>query len=324
MATRKLATRTFDFTAVPGGPHGEFPRQLIETLDSMERQAEELQEQISGASDEPPDLRLTRVKSVQETADPFEISADPAVHRPGTLFDDVSASGAGSIQLPALEDIRQHYDLDTEIPHFWFLNTAAQALSILAGTDTTIEVGASAGDVASFPITRDNEALHLALIDDRWRALNPKVRRGAMVVRTAAQSVTSGAETYVAWTSEIFDTHGYHDNVTNPERLTVPAGHAGIHAINAAIEIAASAGGTIRVISVNHYSAADVLLRQAALQQVPTGGGASNYLCTSARWLLAAGEYVKIQAHQDSGGALNLGSSAGGLLNTWATIERTS
>lgn len=165
----KRAVRTFDFTAVPEGPHGEFPRQLVETLDSLVGTTEELEERVAQAASADTDLRLPRVKSVQETADPFEISPDPAVHKPGTVFDDVSAAGALSIQLPALEDMRPFYDLDTEIPWFGFLNTSAQAMTILAGTDTTIAVGPGADGASSFKLATQNDFIILRLIDDRWR-----------------------------------------------------------------------------------------------------------------------------------------------------------
>ena len=47
---------------------------------------------------------------------------------------------------------------------------------------------------------------------------------GVSVYRTTDQlNFTSGADTAIAWDAEKYDTDTYHDNSTNPSRLTVPA-----------------------------------------------------------------------------------------------------
>lgn len=50
---------------------------------------------------------------------------------------------------------------------------------------------------------------------------------GAKVYRSAAYSLVHGALTAVPWDAEEWDTDGFHDNVTNNHRLTVPTGKAG-------------------------------------------------------------------------------------------------
>jgi hypothetical protein len=49
-------------------------------------------------------------------------------------------------------------------------------------------------------------------------------RKGALVFRNSTQSITSGAFRTLNWNDEVYDTDGFHDNVTNPSRLTVPSG----------------------------------------------------------------------------------------------------
>ena len=311
MAERKLATRTFDFTAVPGGPHGEFPRQLVETLDAMERQAEELQEQISESSTGLPDLRLSRVKSVQETANPFEISADPAVHRPGTIFDDVAASGALSIQLPALEDIRQFYDLDTEIPHFGFLNTSAQVVTLLAGTDTTLEFGPTGGTTTSLAIPRDNTALLFALFDDRWRCLNPAAMEVAVrCQRSSVQSIANATEVYVDWNTENYDSHVFHDNSTNPSRLTVPTGLAGVYSCKAGVQFAANAGAATAVAClIRHFNSAGTLLNQGGFQTTAINSASvSQVIMAVYEARFAATDYIRVVVFQNHGVAVDISS----------------
>jgi len=55
---------------------------------------------------------------------------------------------------------------------------------------------------------------------------------GVVVKRTAVLSVPSGGGgTIIPWTAEDYDTNGFHDNIVNNSRLTVPAGYDGKYAI---------------------------------------------------------------------------------------------
>ncbi len=58
---------------------------------------------------------------------------------------------------------------------------------------------------------------------------------GALVTSLGNQSIANGVWTAVAFDAETYDTDAIHDNVTNPTRLTVPAGwaKARLHAGNA-------------------------------------------------------------------------------------------
>jgi hypothetical protein len=46
---------------------------------------------------------------------------------------------------------------------------------------------------------------------------------GALVNATTNLSVVNNTLTIIDWNQEIFDTDGFHDNSTNPSRLTIPA-----------------------------------------------------------------------------------------------------
>jgi len=52
------------------------------------------------------------------------------------------------------------------------------------------------------------------------------VFHGALVNKLGNQSIPNGTWTAVAFDAETYDTDALHDNVTNPERLTIPAGWA--------------------------------------------------------------------------------------------------
>lgn len=59
------------------------------------------------------------------------------------------------------------------------------------------------------------------------------------VYRSAALAIATASETTIDWDAEVFDTNAFHDNSTNPSRLTVPAGLDGVYLVGAA------AGGII-------------------------------------------------------------------------------
>lgn len=67
---------------------------------------------------------------------------------------------------------------------------------------------------------------------------------GVRVTHSTVQSITnSGSFVAIEFNSTNFDTTGFHNDVTNNERLTVPAGFAGKYVIGATAGVAANATG---------------------------------------------------------------------------------
>ena len=54
---------------------------------------------------------------------------------------------------------------------------------------------------------------------------------GARVYKSASQAITTATFTEVSWDTEAFDTDGFHDNATNNNRFTIPAGKAGYYRV---------------------------------------------------------------------------------------------
>jgi hypothetical protein len=50
---------------------------------------------------------------------------------------------------------------------------------------------------------------------------------GCSLYKSANQSIASATTTTLSFDSEVFDTDGFHDNVTNNDRITIPTGKAG-------------------------------------------------------------------------------------------------
>lgn len=138
---------------------------------------------------------------------------------------------------------------------------------------------------------------------------------------STAQSVPNGTWTAVSLNAEFDDTDGYHDNATNPSRLTVPAGLVGRFRAVGQIEWAASsAGGRYLAIYKNGLGGGAVANRVAQTSAVP-GSVVPRMQIISPVVQLVAGDYLEFGAYQDTGGALN---AAAGINSTWFGIERVA
>jgi hypothetical protein len=125
---------------------------------------------------------------------------------------------------------------------------------------------------------------------------------GCLVTSTATpQSVANTAATKVNFDSEDFDTDGFHSNVTNNTRITIPSGKDGYYFVYGLIHWSPNTGGR-RVLYIAKNNATVVQnegFSVATNTQYP------------ALWLgqvfnLVAGDYLELEAFQSSGGSLNL------------------
>lgn len=66
---------------------------------------------------------------------------------------------------------------------------------------------------------------------------------GASVFDANTQVISNGTNTAVTWTSETFDTNGFHSNTTNTSRMTIPSGYAGKYLVNASVRWETAASG---------------------------------------------------------------------------------
>lgn len=69
----------------------------------------------------------------------------------------------------------------------------------------------------------------------------------AFVYHNGTQAVATTAATVLTFDSEVLDTNGFHDNVTNNGRLTVPTGLGGIYVVFAVIPVESAQNPIIRV-----------------------------------------------------------------------------
>jgi len=124
--------------------------------------------------------------------------------------------------------------------------------------------------------------------------------KGCSLYRTADQSIANSTATLISWNNELYDTDAYHDNSTNPTRITIPTGLGGKYLISTTLPYSQNAVGQ-RVGYINKNGSLLYLTAQGNLSA--TIGTFVDYVYTAE---LVAGDYIEIQTFQDSGGALNV------------------
>jgi hypothetical protein len=133
---------------------------------------------------------------------------------------------------------------------------------------------------------------------------------GAKATRSAAYNVPNAADTALPWDIEEFDSHGFHDNVTQNTRLTVPAGFEGYYHVGACwSSTAPSVDQRRHILTIKKNG---TTLKGMASEHSTSGSQAYSGPMASGSVYLAAGDYVEAFAYQDSGGTLALDTAKAG------------
>jgi hypothetical protein len=145
-----------------------------------------------------------------------------------------------------------------------------------------------------------------ATVRARLDALSPpgakRVRLGGGTLNTANASVG-----YVSFPTEVYDTAALHENVTNPTRITIPAGGAGLWSVGYTIDYANTGTGDRQSwISVNRGGTPTRL----GMSTIPGGNGQLvPVVAASTEGVLAVGDYLELAVYQISGSALAIGGA---------------
>jgi hypothetical protein len=128
---------------------------------------------------------------------------------------------------------------------------------------------------------------------------------GCFVSKTASQSIASATQVVISFDTEAYDTSGFHDNVTNNSRITIPAGLGGKYLVNTQWAFDQNATGQrVGYIRTNGSGITNL--------QVEQGGAVGQQnVGYSIVLSLNAGDYIELQAYQDCGAALNVLGTAG-------------
>lgn len=133
----------------------------------------------------------------------------------------------------------------------------------------------------------------------------------ARVYNNAAISVAHNTATALTFNTERWDSHAIHSTSSNTSRLVAPS--AGLYAVGGNLQYASGAG-TLRVAQIK-LNGTTILANIV----VPPVSGDTTVLNVNTQWSLAAGDYVELIAYQDSGGGLNVNSTADYSPEFWLT-----
>lgn len=140
---------------------------------------------------------------------------------------------------------------------------------------------------------------------------------GAKITRSNATSVPNATEHPVPLDVEAWDTPaGFHDNVTNNSRITIPGWMAGRHVRLTAAGAWAADATSRRIFKIRKNGTTTVA--QDSKSAASSGGTAHS---VSTDELVAAGDYFEIIARQDTGAALFLDTAAGPLFLSLTLLD---
>jgi len=128
---------------------------------------------------------------------------------------------------------------------------------------------------------------------------------GCGLYKNTTQSLTTATSTAITFGAsdvEDFDTHSFHSTTTNTSRITIPNSLGGVYQISAGARFDANATG-VRYISV-FLNGLAIALSMAPNNGTISGSGCSIYTAVK----LIPGDYIELNAYQNSGGALNVGA----------------
>lgn len=146
--------------------------------------------------------------------------------------------------------------------------------------------------------------------------LNVDVRDNSTFLRTAhgcrvysssatIATLTTATDTVLSFNAEDYDSDSFHDTVTNPSRITIPAGvGAGTYRLFASVSFANNGTGRRRV-HFRKNGTTDI----GGYGSAGSASGGPLFIAAYTEVVLASGDYIEVMAYQDSGGNLAVNGS---------------
>jgi hypothetical protein len=126
---------------------------------------------------------------------------------------------------------------------------------------------------------------------------------GCLVHATANQAIANSTSTAILYAAEDYDDAGFHDNVTNPERITIPAAYDGYRVqLYACIKMATMAAGNILVYFAKGGT---TFAGETFVKTVPVPSASTQISLCTPPILVATGDYFALFVLQNSGGPIN-------------------
>lgn len=126
------------------------------------------------------------------------------------------------------------------------------------------------------------------------------------VTNSGAISLTNNTVTALTFDTETWDVGGMHSTSSNTSRITIPTGGAGLYLFAGCVQFASNATG-FRELKITLNGGGSTAISATRVNAI--NGSTTRMECT-ALYKAQAGDYFELTAYQNSGGALNLDSSA--------------
>lgn len=213
----------------------------------------------------------------------------------GTIDWDQNATGERQLQFFKNSSSIDLVERDTAVAGFRHRQNGATITQAIAGDYFELGVFQNSGA----PLDANSTFTEFKIVKIPGTGTNiGQAVTGARVNRNAVQSIPTGVTTDLIFNQQIYDTEGYHDLVTNPERLTIP--EDGFYVIDALARWADNTTGDRAVQIVLNG------VNSLAISRDEAGNGATRRLHVSTSYLLNAGDYVTCAVFQNSGGNLDV------------------
>lgn len=186
---------------------------------------------------------------------------------------------------------------------------AAGSKATLTTTGDTLYASA-ANTPARLAIGTTGQVLTVAGGLPSWAAPAGATFVGCLVTRSpnAAQSIPNATATNITFSSETYDTDGFHSTSTNTERITIPSGKGGYYLVYSTFNYAANATGR-RLIYAQLNGSGILQSKEGWALQSAAGCNIDIMFVRE----FVAGDYLTIQAWQSSGGNLDAGNGDTGM-----------
>ena len=125
---------------------------------------------------------------------------------------------------------------------------------------------------------------------------------GVSVTNTTPQTIPTATTTTLTFNTEDWDTSGFHDNVVNNERLTVPVGLAGKYLVTLNVTFDPNPTGP-RVLTINLNGAPSYV---SDTRDATTAVGFGTVASISGYISLSVGDFITATVLQSSGGNLDV------------------
>ena len=175
-------------------------------------------------------------------------------------------------------------------------NAAIPKSTVTTAGDVIYATGSAA--VTRLGIGTTGQVLTVAAGVPSWSTPAAPSFVGCSLVKVANQTTSAATYTNITFTSEDIDTNGFHDNSTNPSRITIPSGYAGKYLITG--QISTGNGDETHTSAIKKNGAIWNTLTSFKSAQSGAGGSTQSLIMN-----LAVADYVEFAQYSGSGVQVN-------------------